>query len=97
MKELEQKLEAWAKSKGLIFEGNELVQFKKTLEEVEEVRVELESGNVEKLKLEIGDVCVTLKNICAIKGFTLESAIEAAYEKIKDRKGKTINGNFIKK
>jgi len=96
MKELEQKVVAWAEAKGLIFKGNEFVQFAKTLEEVEEVRVELESGNDKKLELEIGDTGITLINVCAIKGLTLEGCIRAAYAKIKDRKGETINGDFVR-
>lgn len=45
---------------------------------------------------EIGDCVVVLTIIAEQMGFDLEACLEVAYDKIKDRKGKMINGKFVK-
>ena len=47
-------------------------------------------------KLEVGDVFVTLIILCEQLNMDPVDCLARAYEKIKDRKGKTINGVFIK-
>lgn len=48
------------------------------------------------MKDEMGDIFVTLIILCEQIGIDPVKCLEMAYEKIKDRKGKTINGNFYK-
>lgn len=48
------------------------------------------------MQLEMGDVFVTLIILCKQLGIEPQMCLELAYEKIKDRKGKTIDGCFIK-
>lgn len=48
------------------------------------------------LKLEMGDIFVTLIILCEQIGIDPEKCLQMAYEKIKDRKGRTINGSFVK-
>lgn len=48
------------------------------------------------LKLEMGDIFVTLIILCKQLGIDPVDCLSMAYEKIKDRKGKTIGGNFYK-
>lgn len=48
------------------------------------------------MKLEMGDVFVTLIILCDQLNLDPVDCLGRAYEKIKDRKGKTINGVFIK-
>lgn len=50
----------------------------------------------ENMQLEMGDVFVTLIILCKQLGIEPQRCLELAYEKIKNRKGKTINGCFIK-
>ena len=50
----------------------------------------------QKIKDSIGDTMVLLSNIAAINEFTLKGCYLHAYEQIKDRTGKTVNGEFIK-
>lgn len=50
----------------------------------------------ENMKLEMGDIFVTLIILCAQLDIYPVDCLTMAYEKIKDRKGKTINGVFIK-
>lgn len=48
------------------------------------------------LKLEMGDIFVTLIILCEDLEINPLVCLEMAYEKISKRKGKTINGNFYK-
>lgn len=48
------------------------------------------------LKLEMGDIFVTLVILCEQLGIDSVACLKMAYEKIKDRCGKTINGTFVK-
>lgn len=48
------------------------------------------------LKLEMGDIFVTLIILCKQLGIEPMECLELAYKKIKDRKGETRNGWFIK-
>ncbi|UEB33937.1 MazG-like family protein [Finegoldia magna] len=48
------------------------------------------------LKLEMGDIFVTLIVLCKQLGIDCVECLEMAYEKIFKRKGKTIDGTFIK-
>ena len=48
------------------------------------------------VKDDIGDCLVILINIAEREGTTLEECLAVAYEDIKDRKGKMIDGIFIK-
>ena len=48
------------------------------------------------MKLEMGDIFVTLIILCDQLNMDPVECLDRAYEKIKDRKGKTINGTFIK-
>lgn len=51
---------------------------------------------IRNLKLEMGDIFVTLIILCEQIGIDPEECLSMAYEKISKRKGKTINGQFIK-
>ena len=48
------------------------------------------------MKDEMGDIFVTLIILCEQIGIDPVKCLEMAYEKIKGRSGKTINGQFIK-
>ncbi|MDD7731991.1 MAG: MazG-like family protein [Ezakiella sp.] len=50
----------------------------------------------ENMQLEMGDVFVTLIILCKQLGIEPQRCLELAYEKIKDRQGKTIDGTFVK-
>lgn len=49
-----------------------------------------------KAKMEMGDIFVTLVVHCDQLGIDPVECLEMAYKKIKDRKGKTVDGQFIK-
>lgn len=48
------------------------------------------------MKDEMGDIFVTLIILCEQIGIDPVKCLEMAYEKIKGRSGKTINGTFVK-
>ena len=50
----------------------------------------------EDLKLEMGDIFVTLIILCEQIGIDPVDCLSMSYEKIKGRSGKTINGTFVK-
>lgn len=44
----------------------------------------------------VGDTYVTLVILCQQLGIEIEDCVNAAYNEIKDRKGKLVDGTFIK-
>ena len=53
-------------------------------------------GTQENMELEMGDIFVTLIVLCNQLDIDIVECLEMAYEKISKRKGKTVNGLFIK-
>ena len=86
----------WADEKQLLKPENSLKQFTKVVEEVGEVAAALAREDKDELKDGIGDVIVTLIILAEQQGLSLGECLAAAYNEIKNRKGKTINGTFIK-
>lgn len=105
-KELQEKVLEWAASHDLLHEENADKQFMKFIEEVFEFKTEYDfiKDIKEKkriclyrnMQLEMGDVFVTLIILCKQLGIKPQECLELAYEKIKDRQGKTIDGTFVK-
>ena len=100
-KELEQKVVQWAYDRNLYAESTNTTRWGKFLEEVEELIEALFPDNIEDLspeeiKIESGDVLVTMINGLRSYGLDLEMCLEAAYLKIKDRTGRMENGSYVK-
>lgn len=89
-------VEQWAIAKRLDNPENKHRQALKVMEEVGETMAALARGNKELVKDGIGDSIVTLIILAMQCGFTATECLEAAYNEIKDRKGKTVDGVFIK-
>lgn len=96
MEKLISKVTVWADNKDLLKPENSLKQFTKVVEEVGEVAAALARNDKDELKDGIGDVIVTLVILAEQQGLSLEECLQAAWDEIKDRKGKTVNGAFIK-
>ena len=105
MQELIEKVEQWAKDKGIDKAESWKPQFGKIAEEVMEYKDELRKH--EDLKgpnfyfahnemVEMGDILVTLTIMAQQRGYELYDCLEMAYEKIKNRKGEVIDGTFVK-
>ncbi|MCS8613777.1 helix-turn-helix domain-containing protein [Streptococcus thermophilus] len=94
------KINKWAISNGLD-KGNPKIEWMKITEEVGEIRdVFLKPHDFDDkelaLKDAIGDSIVTLVVLCLQLGYDFEECLKIAYNNIKDRKGKMIDGNFVK-
>lgn len=108
--ELRNNVEDWARDKDLLHKENAGKQFLKFIEEVFEFKTELDNvlgyGDVfdeedheeviERMKLEMGDVFVTLIVLCKQLGIDCVECLGLVYNKISKRKGKTIDGLFVK-
>lgn len=86
----------WAEDKNLLKKENSYAQMAKVTEEVGEVASALLKKDEAKLIDGIGDVVVTLIILAEQNGLGIEGCLEAAWLEIADRKGKTIDGTFIK-
>lgn len=95
MNELIKQVEQWSKDKGLD-KGNSDRQALKFYEEAGEVGAALSRNRTDDLKDGIGDTIVTLIILAKQHDMTINECLQFAYDEIKGRKGKTINGTFIK-
>ena len=93
--QLVKQVEQWSIDKDL-HNGNPDRQALKFYEEAGEVGAALSRNKLDDLKDGIGDTVVTLIILAQQHGMTLEECLQYAYDEIKGRKGKTINGTFIK-
>lgn len=96
MEKLIEQVEQWAIDKGLD-KAESSKQFLKFSEESGEVASALVRGQMEELKDGIGDVIVTLIILAQQQGLTVEECLQTAYDEIKNRTGKMVDGVFIKK
>lgn len=96
MTELVRLVEQWAIEKNINKPEYRFNQMLKVVEEIGEVAGALAKWNEEEVKDGIGDSFVTLIILANQCGFTPEECLQHAYDVIKNRTGKTINGVFIK-
>lgn len=90
-------IENWAHARNLIEGSTAQAQFCKLAEELGEVAECIsKKKNAEELEKEIGDMIVVLTILAAQHCLTLEGCAFEAYMKIKDRKGRMVDGVFIK-
>ncbi len=94
--ELQSNVYEWANDRGLIFEDNSLAQYAKVNEEVGEIGRALLKSNRHDLKDGIGDAFVTLILLAYQNDMHPVDCLNTAWNEIKDRKGNTVNGTFIK-
>lgn len=65
-------------------------------EEAGELFEGLAKGDMDLVRDAIGDIFVVLTILSMQIGYSIESNIELAYDEIKDRKGRMIDGVFVK-
>lgn len=90
------RIEIWAEDRNLIEGATSQAQMVKLTEEVGEIAAAVARGNREALKDGIGDAVVVLTILAAQNDLTLEECVAAAYNEIKDRKGRMIDGVFVR-
>jgi NTP pyrophosphatase (non-canonical NTP hydrolase) len=89
------KIIQWAIDRGLD-KVDPSKQAVKLMEEVGELAGGLARDNMDVIKDSLGDIYVVMVILALRLGIDLQEAIDSAYDVIKDRKGKLINGVFIK-
>ena len=94
--ELENLVMAWAVARNLYNESTPETRIAKVREEVDELDYALQWESKDNIRLEAGDVLVTLINTLLPLGISLRSALHAAYKKIEHRTGHMENGTFVK-
>lgn len=93
--ELIEAVKMWGKSKNL---NDSKAQLNKVIEEVGEIAHEITRNNIDSPELEdaIGDTLVTVIILSDICGKDPIKCLQSAYNVIKERKGITKNGTFVK-
>ena len=89
-------IQNWAWDRNLIDGSTHNAQMLKLMEEVGELAGGVCKDKADVIKDSIGDVFVVLTIIAAQMGWSIEECVQAAYAEIKDRKGRMIQGVFVK-
>jgi NTP pyrophosphatase (non-canonical NTP hydrolase) len=86
----------WAEDKGIYKSGDAKTQYVKLMEEAGELAQAILKNDEPEVIDAIGDMVVVLTNLAKLKGHNIEDCIKSAYDVIKLRQGKMINGTFVK-
>ena len=86
----------WANERGLYDKGDTKTQALKLVEEVGEICRAILKEDHDEVVDGIGDAVVVLTNLAELQGVSIEKCINVAYNEIRNRKGKMVNGTFKK-
>lgn len=89
------KVEEWAKERNLD-KAEPYKQVCKLVEEMGELAEGIIKDKPEQVKDSIGDCAVVLIILSMQLGLSFEDCLDYAYDEIKNRTGKTVNGIFVK-
>lgn len=89
-------IRGWAEARNLVEGSTPEKQFVKLVEETGELAAGIMRKNRGAIMDGIGDAVVVLTILAAQHGVTIEECIDAAWDEIKDRKGRMIDGVFVK-
>lgn len=89
-------IRSWADERGIYKDGNSHTQFVKLMEEAGELAQAILKNDEPEVIDAIGDMVVVLTNLAKLRGHNIEDCIDNAYSVISERKGKMINGTFVK-
>src|SRR5699024_1159866 len=95
MKTLINKTKLWSEQRNL-HKADPDKQFYKIIEEIGEVAGAKARGDIDNLKMELGDALVTLIIYAQQQNIELYDCLDLAYNKILNRNGKLVNGTYIK-
>jgi NTP pyrophosphatase (non-canonical NTP hydrolase) len=85
----------WHHDRNLVDGSTDKAQLIKLHEEVAELTGFVE-GDGSDFRDHVGDILVVLINLCERNQTSLETCLNVAYEEIKDRTGRMVEGVFIK-
>jgi NTP pyrophosphatase (non-canonical NTP hydrolase) len=86
----------WADEKGIYNKGDSKTQYIKLIEEAGELAQAMLKNDESEVIDAIGDMVVVLTNLAALRGHKIETCVSSAYNVIKSRQGRMINGTFVK-
>lgn len=89
-------VKGWAHDRNLINGSDPKSQLLKTMSELGELADGINKNRIHEIVDGLGDVMVTLIIVAAQYDLDLSECLNAAYLEIKDRKGKMIDGVFVK-
>jgi len=93
---LDEQIIDWGVQKGILPHAEPLAQLDKTKEEVGELELAIYEHDIDEVKDAIGDIYVTITMQAEAWGLTMEQCVQAAYDVIKHRTGKMVDGKFVK-
>lgn len=86
----------WANERNLIEGSTPHAQFVKLIEEVGELAAGIAKSRPLQVQDSIGDAFVVLTILAAQSGFDMQTCVGFAWDEIKHRKGRMMDGVFIK-
>jgi len=86
----------WAQDRNLIAGSDLKSQFVKLIEEAGELANAIAKYDYAEFADAIGDMVVVLTIMAAQNGMQIEDCIDGAWQEIKDRKGRMVDGIFVK-
>ena len=89
-------IRTWATNKGIYKSGDSKTQYLKLMEEAGELAEAILKNDEPEVIDAIGDMVVVLTNLAKLRGHNIEDCVTSAYDVIKSRKGKMVNGTFVK-
>lgn len=93
---LQDEIIQWGYARNIISTKNTHKQFMKVTEELGELAEGINKDNQEQIKDSLGDILVTLIILSKDLDVDLLNCLRGAYDVIKDRTGKTVDGVFVK-
>tara|TARA_B100000927_G_scaffold254571_1_gene220871 strand:+ start:6211 stop:6522 length:312 start_codon:yes stop_codon:yes gene_type:complete len=94
MQELIGKVNKWFEDRNLIQGSTDKDQILKLMQELGELSDHACKG--EDIRDDLGDMLVVMLNIMKRNNYTIEECLQIAYDDIKDRRGKMVDGIFVK-
>ena len=94
MEELSKLIIQWHRDRNLINGSTDKDQVLKLMQELGELSDSVCKGK--DVKDDLGDMMVVMLNIMERQGVTMEECLLTAYNDIKDRKGRMVDGIFVK-
>ena len=94
MENLVELIKQWHHDRNLVEGSTDKDQYLKLIQEAGELSDSICKGK--DIRDDIGDMMVVLINIATRNKLSMEECLQVAYDDIKDRKGKMVDGVFIK-
>lgn len=90
------RIRQWAHDRNLLAGSDTKSQFVKLMEEAGELAAAIARSDQDEFEDAIGDMFVVLTIMAAQNGVEIEECIARAWSEIKDRKGRMVDGIWVK-